>query len=59
MAKHVYLQVVISINGKTFPIKTVDYSESIREMINDGYIDNDTDIVDHLTEEYNDGNSGI
>lgn len=60
MAKSVSLQLVAVIDGKIIPIKTVDYSESIGEMIADGHMnDSESDIVEHLTEEFYDGDSGI
>lgn len=60
MTKTVSLQLVAVIDGKTIPIKTADFTESIGEMIKDGYIaDNDEDIVEHLTDAFYDGDSGI
>lgn len=60
MAKTVSLQLVAIIDGKTIPIKTADFTESIGEMIKDGHMtDSDEDIVEHLTDAFYDGDSGI
>jgi hypothetical protein len=60
MVATVSLQLVAVIDEKIIPIKTVDYSESIREMISDGHMDDsENDIVEYLTSEFYDGDSGI
>jgi len=56
----VILKLVVEIDGREYAIKTVDYTESIGGMIGDGILTNtDTAIVEHLTEEFYENDSGI
>jgi Ser-tRNA(Ala) deacylase AlaX len=60
MIKTVELKLVVVIDGQMIPLISVDYSESIGQMIDDGIIeDNNESIVEHIMDEYNDGNCGI
>ena len=60
MSRSVSLQLVVVIDGKNIPIKTVDYTENLDEVFGDD-VDMivESDIVEYLTNEFYDGDSGI
>ena len=60
MARSVSLQLVAVIDGKTIPIKTVDYTENMNEIFgNDIDMIVESDIIEYLENEFYDGDSGI
>lgn len=58
--KNISLKLVAEIDGVQVEIKTANFTDSINDMIKDGYIgDNNESIVEHLTDAFYDGDSGI
>lgn len=58
--KEVTLKLVAEIDGVQIDIKTANFTDSINNMIKDGYVDdNNESIVEHLTDAFYDGDSGI
>jgi len=60
LKQEVTLKLVVEIDGKTFPIKTVTYTDMINAMIKDGAMEStDSDILEYITDQFYDGDSGI
>jgi hypothetical protein len=56
----VTLKLVVEIDGKSYPIKTVTYTDMVNVMIKDGVMEtDDSDIVEYITDQFYDGDSGI